>query len=120
DTLLLHDFFTLPFPKTTGPELFNLHYLTQAQHASGTERLPTTDVMATLVAFSASAITSSIRRAVEACATPHVYISGGGLYNPLLLGRITDGLAGIPVSSFEMLGLLPNAKEAALFAVLAN
>lgn len=120
DTLLLHDFFTLPFPKTTGPELFNLHYLTQAQHASGTERLPTSDVMATLVAFSASAITSSIRRAVEACATPHVYISGGGLYNPLLLGRITDGLAGIPVSSFEMLGLLPNAKEAALFAVLAN
>lgn len=120
DTLLLHDFFTLPFPKTTGPELFNLHYLTQAQHASGTERLPTSDVMATLVAFSASAITSSIRRAVETCATPHVYISGGGLYNPLLLGRITDGLAGIPVSSFEMLGLLPNAKEAALFAVLAN
>lgn len=119
-TLLHHDFFTLPFPKTTGPELFNLHYLTRAQRTSGTEGLPTSDVMATLAAFSASAITSSIRRAVQAFPTPHVYISGGGLHNPLLVDRITDGLAGIPVSSFETLGLLPDAKEAALFALLAN
>src|SRR5690606_33793975 len=37
NALLSHDFFALPFPKTTGPELFNLHYLTEAQRASGTE-----------------------------------------------------------------------------------
>src|SRR5690606_21442894 len=120
NALLSHDFFALPFPKTTGPELFNLHYLTEAQRASGTETLGTHDVMATLAAFSATAITASIRRAVAACGNPHVYISGGGLHNPLLLDRITDGLAGIPVSSFEALGLLPDAKEAALFALLAN
>src|SRR5690606_14567849 len=29
EALLNHDFFELPFPKTTGPELFNLHYLTK-------------------------------------------------------------------------------------------
>jgi len=120
DALLRHDFFALPFPKTTGPELFNLRYLTKAQQASGTENLRTPDVMATLVAFSAAAITVAVRRAVQTCHNPHVYISGGGLHNPLLVARVTDGLAGIPVSSFEKLGLLPDAKEAALFALLAN
>lgn len=120
DALLRHDFFALPFPITTGPELFNLRYLTDAQHASGTENLSTPDVMATLVAFSAAAITAAIRRALQTCHNPHVYISGGGLHNPLLMARITDDLAGIPVSSFEKLGLLPDAKEAALFALLAN
>jgi len=118
--LLSHDFFTQPFPKTTGPELFNLRYLTEAQQTSGTEYLSKSDVMATLVAFSATAITTSIQRAVRPCGTPHVYISGGGLHNPLLVDRITRGLAGIPVSSFEVLGFSPDAKEAALFALLAN
>lgn len=120
NALLSHDFFAIPFPKTTGPELFNLHYLNEAQRASGTETLSAHDVMATLVEFSATAITASIRRAVAACSNPRVYISGGGLHNPLLVDRITGGLASIPVSSFEALGLLPDAKEAALFALLAN
>ena len=120
NALLNHDFFEMPFPKTTGPELFNLQYLAGAQHASDTEGLHTPDLMATLVAFSATAITTSIRRATQTSRNPHVYISGGGLHNPLLVGRITDGLGGIPVSSFEVLGLSPDAKEAALFALLAN
>lgn len=120
EALLSHDFFELSFPKTTGPELFNLQYLTEAQRASGTAHLHLPDVMATLVAFSAAAITASIKRAVQAYDNPHVYISGGGLHNPLLVDYITDSLSGVPVSSFEVLGLAPDAKEAALFALLAN
>lgn len=120
EALLSHDFFDLPFPKTTGPELFNLQYLADAQQASRAEKLSTQDVMATLVAFSATAINASIRRAVQGCPNPHIYISGGGLHNPLLVDRIKDGLGSIPVSSFEVLGLAPDAKEAALFALLAN
>ncbi len=120
ETLFSHDFFDLPFPKTTGPELFNLQYLTDAQRSSNTENLDSADVMATLVAFSAKAVTVSIRRAVQASKTAHVYISGGGLHNPLLVDQITNELGDIPVSSFEVLGLLPDAKEAALFALLAN
>lgn len=120
DALLSHDFFERPFPKTTGPELFNLRYLAQARQTSGTENLSTPDVMATLVAFSAAAITASIRHAVQSCPNPHVYISGGGLHNPRLVDGVTRGLEGVPVSSFEKLGLSPDAKEAALFALLAN
>ncbi|GGH00795.1 anhydro-N-acetylmuramic acid kinase [Parapedobacter pyrenivorans] len=118
--LLNHDFFALPFPKTTGPELFNLQYLADAQQATGTEGLAENDVMATLSAFSASAIVASIQRATGQYENLQVYVSGGGLHNPLLLDRIRDGLAGVRVSSFDELGLLPDAKEAALFALLAN
>ena len=120
EALLSDRFFTLPFPKTTGPELFNLSYLTRAQEASGTGTLSVPDVMATLNAFSASAIITAVGRAVQPYPNPHVYISGGGLHNPVLVDRIARGLGNIPVSTFEVLGLLPDAKEAALFALLAN
>ena len=118
--LLDHRFFALPFPKTTGPELFNLQYLIDAQQASQTESLSDNDVMATLSAFSASAIVASIQRATDQYENPRVYVSGGGLHNPVLLGRIKEDLHGMPVASFDELGLLPDAKEAALFALLAN
>lgn len=120
EALLMHEFFALPFPKTTGPELFNLEYLAGAQRASGTEDIPSTDVMATLCAFSAVAIVAAIQRVAPSSRNTQVYVSGGGLRNPLLMRGIKDGLAGMPVSSFEALGLLPDAKEAALFAILAN
>jgi anhydro-N-acetylmuramic acid kinase len=118
--LLDHSFFDLPFPKTTGPELFNLQYLAESQQATQTGNLSENDVMATLSAFSALAIVASIQRAAGQYKDLRVYVSGGGLHNPLLLGQITDGLAGIPVAPFDELGLLPDAKEAALFALLAN
>lgn len=119
-TLLCHDFFDLPFPKTTGPELFNLRYLSEAQKATKTVHLPESDVMATLCAFSAATTVSAIQRVLHIADTPHIYVSGGGLHNPTLMKLIRDGLPHLPISSFDKLGLLPDAKEAALFALLAN
>jgi len=49
-----------------------------------------------------------------------VYISGGGLHNPLLVAHIRQELGGVKVSTFADLGLDPDAKEACLFAILAN
>ncbi len=119
-TLLNHDFFALSFPKTTGPELFNLKYLEDAQKTTKTDGLTVNDVMATLCAFSASAIVDAINRVAAPYKDVHVYLSGGGLHNPLLVALIKKGLVGITVSSFDALGILPDAKEAALFALLAN
>ncbi|WP_257667344.1 anhydro-N-acetylmuramic acid kinase [Parapedobacter tibetensis] len=118
--LLDHGFFALSFPKTTGPELFNLGYLADAQKATKTETISKSAVMATLCAFSASAIVEAIQRVASQHGNPHVYVSGGGLHNPLLVRLITDGLSDVRVSSFDELGLSPDAKEAALFALLAN
>lgn len=117
--LLDHSFFDAPVPKTTGPELFNLRYLARAQERSGTESLGDADVMATLCAFSAEGICAAIRR-IAGSERVQVYASGGGAHNPLLMQAIRNGLPGIGVSLFDRLGVSSDAKEAVLFAVLAN
>ena len=113
-------FFSLPFPKTTGPELFNLEYIHKAQQDSATASLEHRDVMATLTAFSAIMITRAIQEATGDTHNVHLYLSGGGLHNPMLRHLILQGLPHVTTYPFEQLKLSPDAKEAALFAVLAN
>ena len=57
-----HSFFSQPFPKTTGPELFNTGYLKQAQKKSRTETISNEDCMATLNRFSADTIVDAIKK----------------------------------------------------------
>jgi anhydro-N-acetylmuramic acid kinase len=118
--LLKHPFFELGFPKTTGPELFNLAYLQNSIHQTNNESLAVADVLATLCQFSASAIIAAIKKCFTANQKPVVYISGGGLYNPLLVKHLKEGLDFATFGDTEKLGINPDAKEALLFAVLAN
>lgn len=120
EALLAEEFLALPFPKTTGPELFNLKYLEEVQKLCKVEDLPKEDVMATLNAFSASAIVRGILKLGADLSNLAVYVSGGGLHNTLLLDNIRKGLPGVPISSMNDLGMNPDAKEACLFALLAN
>jgi len=120
DTLMQEEFLTLNFPKTTGPELFNLTYLERKQQQSHTTDIPKEDVLATLNAFSAKAITEGIKRVARHLDNVAVYISGGGLHNPLLMKNIQSFLPNIKISSMAAIDMNPDAKEACLFAVLAN
>ena len=120
EQLLAEEFLSLEFPKTTGPELFNLDYLKEAQKRSDTVALSAEDVMATLNRFSAQAIINGIRRQAAGLANVSVYISGGGLHNPLLFDDIKANLPDYKIESFASLGIDPDAKEAVLFALLAN
>jgi anhydro-N-acetylmuramic acid kinase len=113
-------FFALGFPKTTGPEVFNLAYLAKAQLASGTEQLSHADIMATLNCFSADMIISAIKQTTEKLEQFVIYASGGGIHNPLLMKRIQAALPGVSIKTTHDLGINPDAKEAVLFAVLAN
>ena len=115
-----HEFFRLPFPKSTGPELFNLIYLEAAMRKSSLQDIPAEDIMATLNAFTAWSITSGIRACMRNRPGIPVYCSGGGLYNPLLIQHIRDQLPGSSLQSTSELGIDPGAKEAICFAVLAN
>jgi len=72
--------------------------------------------MATLNAFTAHSIVNKINQLPELST---VYISGGGIHNPLLLDNISEFLAR-PVFSTNKLGVNTDAKEAILFAVIAN
>ncbi|MCU0375902.1 MAG: anhydro-N-acetylmuramic acid kinase [Chitinophagaceae bacterium] len=113
-------FFDKPFPKTIGPELFNLNYLQNALTIAGTPDCTVYDVMATLNAFSAETIIEAIQLATAGINDFTVYISGGGMHNPQLLKQIQAGLPGVTLLPTDVLGINPDAKEAVLFALLAN
>ncbi|TCD11641.1 anhydro-N-acetylmuramic acid kinase [Pedobacter frigidisoli] len=118
--LLDCDFFEADFPKTTGPELFNLDYLINAQKHSFTTKIALEDVMATLCHFSAEVITNAVKKCFGERAKAQVFMSGGGMHNPLLVQLLK---AKLPISKFLTtydLDINPDAKEAVLFAVLAN
>ena len=118
--LLLNDFFAASFPKTTGPELFSLEYLSAAQTASNTKDLSREDVMATLCHFSAQGIIEAIKRALNKLSKPVLYLSGGGMHNPLLLSLLKQELPEVTFKTTSDLEINPDAKEAVLFALLAN
>lgn len=123
--LLDHSFFQDKIPKTTGPELFNLHYLGEAINRSGIEEPTPNDIMATLCAFSAHGIGQSIRETIQNLPNHNptrILGSGGGISNPLLMKLIKESISelNLKLETFDALGLDPDAKEAALFAVLAN
>ena len=118
--LKAHSFFTLDLPKTIGPELFNLEFLAKAQKASYTVDLSKEDVMATLNRFSAETIADCIQSSIPAGTKFNMYSSGGGMHNPVLMGHLTSLLPNATLYSSDVIGINPDAKEAILFALLAN
>ncbi|SFQ71455.1 anhydro-N-acetylmuramic acid kinase [Hymenobacter arizonensis] len=119
--LLAHPFFVAPLPKTTGPELFNTDYLTEAQQRSGTITLPLDDTLATLAEFSAMGVARAVEAAfAERLAPTAIYTSGGGAHNPVLMAALKRHLSLADFAPTDTLGVPGDAKEAILFAVLAN
>lgn len=115
-----HPFFESDYPKTIGPELFNLSYLEKAIERSITNSISKEDIMATLNLFSAATTADAINRCTENGENYSVYVSGGGMHNPLLMENIKSRLPGMKFYSTNDLHINPDAKEAVLFALLAN
>lgn len=113
-------FFSQPFPKTTGPELFNMAYLSNSQTVSDTQELVKEDILATLNKFSADTIVDAVRRSCGEQKDISIYSSGGGMHNPLLMQHIQAQLSGCRFYTTKDLEIEPDAKEAVLFAILAN
>lgn len=111
-------FFKQKFPKSTGPELFNLEYIYNAQKKSNTIQISTEDVLATLNTFSADCIIDFIKFCKVEKA--HIYASGGGFHNPLLMKNIASKIPNFKILSSDKINLNPDAKEAILMAFLAN
>ncbi|MDJ1481590.1 anhydro-N-acetylmuramic acid kinase [Cytophagaceae bacterium YF14B1] len=118
-TLLNHPFFQAGFPKTTGPELFSLAYVHQAQQQSQTENISPQDLIATLTRFSAEGIAQAVKRN-NLSDKAVVYMSGGGMHNPVLVKHLHQLLPDNVLKTTADLQILPDAKEAVLFAILAN
>jgi anhydro-N-acetylmuramic acid kinase len=113
------DFFAQGFPKTTGPELFNLAYLDNAIIKSSMASPSHEDTMATLNRFTADTIVDALQRTMKQNSFT-VYASGGGMHNPLLMRNIHEQLSNATFKDITDLNVNPDAKEAVLFALLAN
>jgi anhydro-N-acetylmuramic acid kinase len=122
-------FFDQPPPRSTGRERFGSGFLegilADFQEIEGltvepgnpTQGWP--DVLATLTALTARSIADSYRRWVLPLTVGEVFLTGGGCRNPTLADAISRELAPLKVAQGVELGMDPDAREAAAFALLA-
>lgn len=116
-----HPYFALPYPASTGPEQFDLDWvLEQAAPEAINSDTFGYDLLATLTRFSAETIAEGIGRVPLTAAKRAIFLSGGGAHNPLLIEHLRSNLPGWDIAAMDALGLSGDAKEAVLFAVLAN
>lgn len=116
ESLMREDFFSLPAPKSTGRELFNLSWLTAK--LGNLAPISDVDVQATLLEFTAQTIAQSTdwhSRKIE-----ELIVCGGGAYNTALLQRIRALLAPVRVMSSDEAGLPANWVEGVAFAWMAR
>lgn len=120
EALCADPFFDLPFPKTSGPEHFGPHWVRQALDKRPKGQVNPYDLMATLTKLTAQTITDAIRRLPFSDLPKYLYLSGGGAHNPLVVSHLSDMLPDFSLRPMSDLGIDGDAKEAVLFAVLAN
>ncbi len=118
-----NDFFKNSFPKTTGPELFSKEYVFKALKSLRLENINLNNLLATLTQFSAETIVEAINFAIQKSENPNdefvIYMSGGGMHNPLLIDSLQQ-LLPYNFKKTDDVGIAGDAKEAVLFAILAN
>lgn len=114
--MLNHPFLALPIPKTTGREVFHWDWVFKVIRRLQLDDITPEELIATLTAFTATTIAQALR----AFEPSVMYVSGGGAMNPALMAYLRQQLPQWQVESSQGLGINPEAKEAALFALLAN
>jgi anhydro-N-acetylmuramic acid kinase len=106
-----------PPPKSAGREQFGAEFVTRLLDHG----LAPADLVATVTAFTAHSVADAIERFV----TPHtavqqLIVSGGGLRNPELMGRLKKRMPQVEFRESNDFNIDTDAKEAIAFAVLAH
>ncbi len=148
EALEAHPFFKEKAPKSTGQEQFNWEYIENVirgmyppsegvpegrgwNHLSSEVVPPPEspskgghvpnnryqDIVTTLTHLTAETIANQIQN-LNTEAT--VYVSGGGAHNTTLMDLLKESLPNFEFKKIDVLGISADAKEAVLFAVLAN
>jgi len=110
-------YFSLPAPKSTGRDYFNLEWL-KGYLSKHDSELAAEDVQATLLKLSAITICNSMQE--NANNYNEVLVCGGGAYNPGMMESLEKLLPNMKVSTTTDYGLTPNCIEAVTFAWLAK
>lgn len=108
--LLKDQYFEKEWPKSTGPEYFNLAWLESYLEGSETPQ----DVQRTLVELTAITISKHIKKNID------VFLCGGGVHNLFLLERIACLNPNNRITTTQELGVSPDYIEAAAFAFFAR
>jgi anhydro-N-acetylmuramic acid kinase len=121
NAVLAHPFFNTAFPKTIGPELFNQDFIEAACKTAGIVSMAHQDMIASLSYITTRAIADGIHKVVgDANLELVIYASGGGIHNAYIMQQLKIMCPNASFKNLETLGVHPDAKEAVLFAVLAN
>lgn len=122
DAMLADRWFADENQKSTGPEYFNLSWVESVMKQTGLKRsgIEGKDLVATLTELSAVTISDNIKKHVRTDFPTVIYPSGGGAHNRHLMERIRLQLGYSEFRQFSDLGFSPDAKEAVIFAILAN
>jgi anhydro-N-acetylmuramic acid kinase len=118
DALMAKDFFREAFPKSTGPEYFHLSVVEDLIEQNSWSISPE-DLVRTLTEFTAQSIVLALETYVPV-RTGELIASGGGSRNPLIMQRLAELLPTWDTMVSDVIGIPSGAKEALLFALLAN
>ena len=113
-SLLADPYFSLPPPKSTGLEYFNMSWL---ENLVGDSSLAEVDIQTTLTELTALSMAFSLR---ESGQPTRVLVCGGGVHNAFLMRRIAAALPDVIVESTARHGADPDWVEGLLFAWLAR
>lgn len=106
-------------PKSTGRELFGARFVSEVLRRSRGKSKQ--DVIATATELTARTVYGQYTRFVRPKnKIDEVIASGGGVHNKTLMRALRSYFSPIPVLPAEDIGFSSDAKEAILFAVLAN
>jgi anhydro-N-acetylmuramic acid kinase len=109
-------YFELPFPKSTGRELFNLNWLAQFESVN---HHTIEDVQATLLELTAVSIAQEVEKHVSGLA-PNLLVCGGGAMNPALMNRLGTLLPNWTVADTKDRGIDSELMEVIDFSWLAH
>ena len=123
-SLIAHPFLEEPPPKSTGREVFGPSFVLGLARERGLQSdVPGRgwdDLMATFTEFTAQSVVRAYRHWIVPRSIDEVVVTGGGGNNPELVRRIREAIHPVPVrTGSAALGMDPDAREAAAFAVLA-
>jgi anhydro-N-acetylmuramic acid kinase len=119
--LLRHSYFAKAIPKSTGREEFGGTYVEQLVRRAIALHVSPHDTLATAAALTVETILSGARLLENKHGRmDELVVSGGGTHNRTLMAMLRDRVAPAKVTTTDDYGLPGDAKEAVLFAVLAN
>lgn len=130
--MLEDDYFSLPWPKSTGKELFNIAWLNQQLELyrvkinelakknllvnQYTEHLLPEDIQRTLLQLTVRTAAEQIKTFTH---TKKLFICGGGVHNQFLIAQLQQELPQYIIDATDALGINSDALEAMAFAWLA-